>query len=185
MRTLGRLAAGTALGFAISFLHYLIEQMSDNQLQIVVFSVVVTALVVGFVAGSAAVAALATVLGGFTSFVIVYFLGFNLWTPSPIASDLPIVRSLVLGATALFASGAGYLSASLFPAKQLPKVEKQPVSEVKEELRKEVAPQQEQKYPLVQPAEQAMKICKFCTSVIPVESVFCPMCGAKLVEEDG
>jgi len=31
--------------------------------------------------------------------------------------------------------------------------------------------------------EEAFKVCKFCNEQIPVDAIFCPFCGHKLVEE--
>ncbi|MCS7110227.1 MAG: hypothetical protein NZ956_02000 [Candidatus Caldarchaeum sp.] len=183
MRTLVKLALSMAIAFAVTLLHHYLEQVWENPLQPVILSITVTALVVGFVANSASVAALATVVGGAASFVTAYLLGFNLWTPSPIPSDLPIIRSFIIGVTAILSSGIGYVSANLFVKKPKEIEKAEPV--VPEPAKHEsTEPEPVVERPVVPTPEPGMKICKFCQSIIPAESVFCPMCGVKLVESN-
>lgn len=142
-------------------------------------SVAVIALVVGFVANSASIAALATAIGGLASFLAALSLNLSLWSPSPYPSDLLAVRGMIFGATVLLSSGVGFISSGLLPRK--PKEPQKTVEAAPQpEAVKEQEKTQEQR---PEPAELGMKICKFCQNVIPTESVFCPMCGVKLVED--
>ncbi|MEM0440851.1 MAG: hypothetical protein QXY84_03010 [Candidatus Caldarchaeum sp.] len=182
MGTLARFLAGAVIAYGLNFLLQYVEQLVENPIQPVVLSVTATALATGFVVGSAATAALAVLVGAVASFFSAYFLGFFLWSPSPIPSDLPTIRLLIIGGTALLTAGFGYVSGRMFAAKPKPEEVSLQVTEqfaqpaeVEETTKKTSATVPVQ-------MEQAMKVCKFCQNVIPSESIFCPMCGAKLVE---
>lgn len=183
MRTLTKFLAGAALSYGLTFLLQYVEQLVENPVQPVILSVAATALATGFVVGSASMAAFAFIVGGVASFFSAYFLGFSLWSPSPVPSDLPTIRLLILGGTALLTAGTGYVSARMFAAKHEPKTIGPPVAEQTAQPVEAEGTQEALSVTVPTPGEQAMKVCKFCQSVIPSESVFCPMCGAKLVEQ--
>ncbi|MDW8360522.1 MAG: zinc ribbon domain-containing protein, partial [Candidatus Caldarchaeum sp.] len=95
--------------------------------------------------------------------------------------DLPIIRSLLIGATALSAAAVGLVASKLLARPRSPAKKAEAVKPVKKE---EVELEAASELVLEPPVEPGNRICKFCSSVIPAESVFCPMCGARLVEKE-
>ncbi|MEM4280781.1 MAG: zinc ribbon domain-containing protein [Candidatus Caldarchaeum sp.] len=186
MASFVRLAAGALVSLAIILLLSTVELSFPQPLQAVVISLVLTAVASGFVAGSAATAAAGTFIGGFAALVLAILWNVTLWSPSPVPSDMPIIRTLLLGGAAVLAAGVGFVKGSILHKTPVP-------TEPRKEQSQAVQPQDSSQVtsPLIPESkptpvvlEVENRICKFCSSVIPAESVYCPMCGAKLVEEE-
>ncbi|MEM1943368.1 MAG: zinc ribbon domain-containing protein [Candidatus Caldarchaeum sp.] len=181
MNHLLKLASAALASFAIIFLLSTLEFTAEQPIQLVVAAVVLAAVAAGFAGRSPFRAAVGVLIGGAAAFTLAYFWGVRLWSPSPVPSDLPVVRMMLIGGTALLAAGVGLVASEIISKpkpsglkEEKPKPVKQPVVEL-EVVKKEVRD-------VVQ--EPGNRVCKFCESVIPAESVFCPMCGAKLVEAE-
>lgn len=184
-----RLALSIAATFALVLALTRIES-NFIPLIAVLLNVALVGAVAGVIGQSAPLSALSVVIGGIAGLYISAFMGVQLWNPSPVPSDLMVVRLLLIGAAACVAAVSGY-ALRVRPAKPIQKPAAEPQA-------LEVAPSEVEKAGEVgvisKPAEQVevsipaghveiqTRICKFCASVIPAESVFCPMCGNKLVE---
>ncbi|MEM4315979.1 MAG: zinc ribbon domain-containing protein [Nitrososphaerota archaeon] len=196
MRGALRLALSIAATFALLLV---ITRLESNLSPMTV--IILNVALVGFVAGalgrSASLAALGLVVGGTAGLVFNMLIGTQLWNPSPTPSDLMVVRLLLLGAAAAVAAVAGYALRVREAAKEL-EAEK-PVSEAAPShpptpaVSPPIIVGEQAKSPTMPAStveegaaggyvELQTRICKFCASVIPAESVFCPMCGNKLVE---
>ncbi|MEM0349857.1 MAG: hypothetical protein QXE96_04300 [Candidatus Caldarchaeum sp.] len=176
MRAYLRLAAAAALSFAVAFILTYFENSYLNPLQPALLSILLIASAAGFVARASSLSALAAAVGGLGAFAVSQFLGFSLWSPSQLESDLLVSRLLLIGGAVVLAGLMGFVTGNVFA----PKPAERPVQPTPTPLQVEQNPA-----PLQQTQEtvqQVMKICKFCSSVIPGESRFCPMCGAKLIE---
>ncbi|MEM1945810.1 MAG: zinc ribbon domain-containing protein [Candidatus Caldarchaeum sp.] len=185
MAYLARIAAAALTSFAIVFLASIFEFSFPQPLQIVVVSLVLAAVATGFVAGSPVKAAAATFAGGVGALVLSILWGVKLWSPSPVPSDTPIIRTLLVCGTAVLAAGVGYLAAGLLQKSRAATEQwkEQPAS-AKAEAPTQSEPTSMESMAAIDSFEAENRICKFCGSVIPAESVFCPMCGAKLVERE-
>ncbi len=159
---------------------------------LVILEVAGVGAVAGLLGRSAPLSALGSVVGGLAGTYLSLYTGIQLWNPSPIASDLLPIRLLMLGGTAAVGAVVGHIVRGV-PAKgpEPIKTVEEPITQ-QPEVEKVTAPEQkpvmEQAASVVEAGHQAeyfevqTRICKFCSSVIPAESVFCPMCGNKLVE---
>lgn len=177
MRGYLRLAAATVLSFAIAFLLIYLENIYINPLHPAIISILLTASAAGLVARASAKSALAAAVGGLAAFALSRFLNFSLWSPSQLEADLFVSRLLLIGGATFLAGLVGYVAGNVFVSKpvEAEKPVQQSSATKKIEPSSATSPPQEH-------VQQIMKICKFCSSVIPGESRFCPMCGAKLIE---
>lgn len=177
MRGYLRLAAATVLSFVIAFLLIYLENIYLNPLQPAILSMLLTASAAGLVARASAKSALAAAVGGVAAFALSRFLNFSLWSPSQLETDLVVSRLLLIGGATFLAGLMGYVAGNVFVSKPV---------EAEKPIQQSSATQKIEPSPSTSPpqenVQQVMKICKFCSSVIPGESRFCPMCGAKLVE---
>ncbi|MEM0384441.1 MAG: hypothetical protein QXS57_05050 [Candidatus Caldarchaeum sp.] len=181
MNHLLNLASAALASFAIMILLSTLEFTAEQPAQPVVAAVVLAAVAAGFAGRSPVRAAVGVLIGGVAAFTLASLWGVKLWSPSPVPSDLPVIRMMLIGGTALLAAGVGLVASEILSKpkpsglkEETPKPAKQPVVElevVKKEVREAVP-------------EPGNRVCKFCENVIPAESVFCPMCGAKLVEAE-
>jgi len=171
MRRLLRLAAGILTAFAVTFLLSLAEPITPIPAQPAILAVALTAVLAGLLTGSGLLAAVSAVSGSLAALLLALWLGVVLYNPSPIPSDLYMIRLMLIGLTGLLASGVGYVLGGVSGGKT---VGAKP-AEVTGKKTASVVPE------VGQVAES--RVCKFCTSIIPAESVYCPMCGTKLVEE--
>ncbi len=183
MSPTARIAACSSASFAIILLMSTLESSSPQPLQPIAISIVLTAVVAGFMASSAMLAAFGTLIGGAVALVLGAVWGVKLYPTSPTPLDTYIIRLMLLGGTALLSSGVGYVSSSIFTKpsqKQVIEVEQPPQlsQETTQSPSMEATPPQ----PTPHPTMADKRVCKFCGSVIPAESVYCPMCGTKLVE---
>ncbi|MDW7977208.1 MAG: zinc ribbon domain-containing protein [Candidatus Caldarchaeum sp.] len=176
-----RLASAALASFAIMFLLSTMELSSPQPTQVILISMVLAAVASGFAGGSALKAAVGAVIGGVSAFILGFYWGVSFWSPSPVPMDLPIIRSLLIGATALSAAAVGLVASKLLARPRSPAKKAEAVKPVKKE---EVELEAASELVLEPPVEPGNRICKFCSSVIPAESVFCPMCGARLVEKE-
>jgi predicted membrane channel-forming protein YqfA (hemolysin III family) len=172
MPRLLRLAAGVLTAFAITFLLSLAEPITPNPAQPAILAVVLAAAVAGVLTGSGPTAALSVGSGTLAAFVLAIWLGISLYNPSPTPSDLYVVRLMLIGISCMLSAGVGYVSGKVFVGKAV----KAKPAEVVEENKVETAPAVEKQI-------AGNRVCKFCGSIIPAESIYCPMCGTKLVEE--
>jgi hypothetical protein len=176
---------GALASFFIVFLMARLET-NPQALYLVIVQVVGLGVASGLLSRGGGLAALASAVGGLAGLTLNLQSGVVLWSPSSVGSDLVIIRLLLLGASAAIAAVVGYG----FRVKPTPKpVEGERMVQQKGvavESRAPVEPPkiEAQVEEAVQPeyVEIQSRICKFCSSVIPAESVFCPMCGHKLVE---
>ncbi|MEM1976206.1 MAG: zinc ribbon domain-containing protein [Candidatus Caldarchaeum sp.] len=178
MRGYLRLAAATVLSFAIAFILIYLENIYINPLHPAIISILLTASAAGLVARASAKSALAAAVGGLAAFALSRFLNFSLWSPSQLEADLFVSRLLLIGGATFLAGLMGYVAGNVFAPKPV-EAEKpvQPTSATQKIEQPPTTPP-----PPQENVQQIMKICKFCSSVIPGESRFCPMCGAKLIE---
>jgi len=172
MPRLLRLAAGVLTAFAITFLLSLAEPITPYPAQPAILAVVLAAAIAGVLTGSGPSAALAVGSGTLAAFVLALWLGISLYNPSPTPSDLYVVRLMLIGLSSILSAGVGYVSGKVLAGN----IVKAKQSEVVEEKKAETAH-------VVQKQVGGNRLCKFCGSVIPAESIYCPMCGMKLVEE--
>ncbi len=158
--------------FAITFLLSLAEPITPYPAQPAILAVVLAAAVAGVLTGSGPIAALAVGSGSLAAFVLALLLGISLYNPSPTPSDLNVVRLMLIGLSSILSAGVGYVSGKVFVGN----IVKAKPAEVVEEKKVETTP-------AVEKQVAGNRVCKFCGSVIPAESIYCPMCGTKLVEE--
>ncbi len=178
------LAAGSLASFSIVLLMSTLEFSSPNPLQPIVISIVLTAAATGFITSSAMLAAFGTLIGGVVALVLGTAWGVKLYPTSPAPLDTYIIRLFLLGGAALLSSGVGYISGGIF-AKPSPKQMnglEQPPPFSQETIKSQSTTEVTQPQPTSLPAMADKKICKFCGSIIPAESIYCPICGTKLVE---
>lgn len=185
-----RLALSTAATLALVLVLTRIES-NFTALIAVLLNVALVGAVAGVIGQSSPLSALSVVIGGIAGLYISMFMGVQLWNPSPIASDLMVIRLLMLGGAAGVAAISGY-ALRVRPAEKPiqqpaagPSVTEVSAPGVEKAGEVEVISKSAEQVEVSMPTgrvEVQTRICKFCASVIPAESVFCPMCGNKLVE---
>jgi len=179
MKATAKFLLATASSFSLYMFSSMFELRFLNPVQVVVLALIFVALVSGLVAGSTAGAGFGTLLGGFIALILSVFLGIEVWNPSPSPSDLIIIRILLVGFSSLLSAGVGYVAAGI-THKGVQEAQSIFEEEKKTEAA-EVSVEKSIESPQA-PAEAELRICKFCGNAIPAESIYCPMCGEKLVE---
>jgi hypothetical protein len=190
----GSVRLGLSVLGSLALVLFLTRFEKTGSLTLIFLEVAGSGALAGLLGRSASLSALGSLVGGLAGTYLAVSMGVPLWNPSPTPSDLLIIRLFMLGGIAAVAAVVGYI-ARVRPRERVKdeSVEspgiKQPIAEKKPTLETKIVQE-----PEIEPAttveskasseyiEVQTRICKFCLNVIPAESVFCPMCGNKLVE---
>lgn len=185
MRASLRMGLGALASFLVVFLMARLES-NPQALYLVIAQVVGSGVAAGLLSRGGALAALASAVGGLAGLILNIRIGTYLWNPSPTSLDLIPIRLLLLGASAGIAAvmGYGFRLKPVPPPVEEKKIETPSMGVVEEKPSPEPPKIEAQVEEAARPeyVEIQSRICKFCYSVIPAESRFCPMCGQKLVE---